>query len=69
VHNILRHGNVYVRNGVSMSEEKEFMCTVRGEPCECDKQGCIVKQKEPLERIADALEEVAYQLRVQNGAV
>lgn len=50
-----------------MSEDKEFICTVRGEPCECDKQGCIVKKRDPLERIAEALEEVAYQLRIQNG--
>jgi hypothetical protein len=26
-----------------MAEEKEFICTVSGEPCECDKQGCTSK--------------------------
>lgn len=41
-----------------MSEEKEFWCTVRDEPCECDKKGCVTK-RDPLERIADSLESIA----------
>jgi hypothetical protein len=26
-----------------MSEEKEFICTATGEPCKCDKNGCVTK--------------------------
>jgi hypothetical protein len=48
-----------------MSEEKPFICTARGVPCECDKKGCITK-RDPLDRIADALDEVAFQLRYYN---
>lgn len=44
-----------------MSEEKEFICTARGLPCECDKKGCITK-RDPLERIADALETICLHL-------
>ena len=44
-----------------MSEEKEFICTARGVPCDCDKKGCVTK-RDPLERIADALERVANSL-------
>ena len=54
-----------------MSEEKEFMCTARGEVCDCDKQGCVAKRKDPtlvaLESIAASLEEIAYQIHVQRG--
>ena len=44
-----------------MNEEKEFICTATGKPCKCDKTGCVTK-RDPLERIADALEAVAMQL-------
>jgi len=52
-----------------MSEEKEFMCTARGEPCDCDKGGCTAK-KDPqlvaLESIAASLVEIAYQVGFRN---
>lgn len=44
-----------------MSEEKEFICTARGVPCDCDQSGCTAK-KDPTLRIAEALERIADRL-------
>ena len=52
-----------------MSEDKEFICSVRSEPCECDKKGCTAKKDPQLlafESIAKSLEEIAFQLRLGN---
>ena len=53
-----------------MSEEKQFMCTARGEPCDCDKGGCTAKKDPQLvafESIAASLQEIAYQLGRNRG--